>query len=110
VRNGRSDLALQSQLPWKSYGIFLHVAKLRPGTDGFTSPPKARMLRIFSPENPTASAGFEPVNSGTRVLECVLLDPITVIRWTLLEITFVNFWTIYIGRGFGVYLPEAPRP
>jgi hypothetical protein len=28
----------------------LHVAKLRHGTDGFTSPPKEGMLRIFSPE------------------------------------------------------------
>jgi hypothetical protein len=28
------------------------------GTDGFTSPPKEGMLWIFSPKNPTASAGF----------------------------------------------------
>jgi hypothetical protein len=41
----------------------LHAAKLRHGTDGFTSPPKEGMLRIFSP---TTSAGFEPANSGTR--------------------------------------------
>jgi hypothetical protein len=37
----------------------LHTAKLRHGTDGFTSPPKKGTLRIFS-------AGFEPANSGTR--------------------------------------------
>jgi hypothetical protein len=37
----------------------LHAAKLRHGTDGFTSPPKEGMLRIFSP-------GFEPANLGTR--------------------------------------------
>jgi hypothetical protein len=36
---------------------FLHAAKLRRGTDGFTSPPKEGML---------TSAGFEPVNLGTR--------------------------------------------
>jgi hypothetical protein len=28
----------------------LHAAKLRNGTDGFTSPPKEGILRIFSPE------------------------------------------------------------
>jgi hypothetical protein len=34
---------------------FLHAAKLRDGTDGFTSPPKEGVLRIFSPEK---SDGF----------------------------------------------------
>jgi hypothetical protein len=34
---------------------FLHAAKPRNGTDGFTSPPKEGMLRIFSPEK---SDGF----------------------------------------------------
>jgi hypothetical protein len=29
---------------------FLHAAKLRHGTDSFTSPPKEGMLRIFSPK------------------------------------------------------------
>ena len=45
----------------------LHAANLRHGTDGFTSPPKEGMLRIFfALKNPTASAGFEPVNLGTK--------------------------------------------
>jgi hypothetical protein len=43
----------------------LHAANLH-GTDGFTSPSKEGMLRNFSPENPTASAGFEPANLGAR--------------------------------------------
>jgi hypothetical protein len=30
--------------------VLLHAANLRHGTDGFTSPPKEGMLRIFSPE------------------------------------------------------------
>jgi hypothetical protein len=34
---------------------FLHATKLRHETDGFTSPPKKGMLRIFSPEK---SDGF----------------------------------------------------
>jgi hypothetical protein len=44
----------------------LPAAKLRQGTDGFTSPPKEGMLRIFRPKKPTASAGFEPSIMGTR--------------------------------------------
>jgi len=44
----------------------LHVIILRHGTDGFTSPPKEGVLRIFRPKNPTASAGCEPANVGTK--------------------------------------------
>ena len=45
----------------------LHVVKLRHGTNGFTSLPKEGVLRIFfTPKNPTASAGFEPANLGTK--------------------------------------------
>ena len=45
----------------------LHAANLRHGTDGFTSPPKEGVVRIFfALKNPTASAGFEPVNLGTK--------------------------------------------
>ena len=37
------------------------------GTDGFTSPPKEGVLRIFfALKNPTASAGFEHANLGTK--------------------------------------------
>ena len=37
------------------------------GTNGFTSLPKERVLRIFfTLKNPTASAGFEPANLGTK--------------------------------------------
>ena len=45
----------------------LHAANLRHGTDDFTSPPKEGVLRIFfALKNPTASAGFEPANLGTK--------------------------------------------
>jgi len=45
----------------------LHAANLQHGTDGFISPPKEGVLRIFSPlKNPAASAGFEPANLGTK--------------------------------------------
>ena len=40
---------------------------LRHGTDGFTSPPKEGVLRVFfRPKNLTALAGFEPANPGTK--------------------------------------------
>ena len=45
----------------------LHAVNLRHGTDGFTSPPKEVVLRIFfALKNPTASVGFEPANLGTK--------------------------------------------
>ena len=53
------------RLPLKFMDL-LHAANLRHGTDGFTSPPKEGVLRIFFVlKNPTASAGFEPTNLGT---------------------------------------------
>ena len=45
----------------------LRAVNLRHGTDGFTSPPKEGLLRIFfALKNPRASAGFEPANFGTK--------------------------------------------
>jgi hypothetical protein len=44
----------------------LRTVKLRHGTDGFTSPPKEIVLRIFCPKNPTDSAGCETANLGTK--------------------------------------------
>ena len=44
----------------------LHAVNLRHGTGGFTSPPKAGVLRtFFALKNPTALAGFELANLGT---------------------------------------------
>ena len=54
------------RLPRK-FRDLLHAANLRHGTDGFTSAPKEGVLRIFfALKNPTASAGFEPANLGTK--------------------------------------------
>jgi hypothetical protein len=38
------------------------------GQDGFTSSPKGRRAEdfLFALKNPTASAGFEPANFGTK--------------------------------------------
>jgi hypothetical protein len=38
----------------------LHAANLRHGTDGFTSPPKEGMLRIFSPNKVCFATLFVP--------------------------------------------------
>jgi DeoR/GlpR family transcriptional regulator of sugar metabolism len=46
--------------------VLLHGAKLRHGTDGFTSPRKEGILRNFRPKNLTASAGCEIAKFGTR--------------------------------------------
>jgi hypothetical protein len=46
----------------------LHAVKLRHGTDGFTSPPKEGVVRIFfCPKIPMGLAGCEPANVGTKV-------------------------------------------
>ena len=51
----------------------LHAVNLRHGADGFTSPPKEGVLRIFfALKNPTASVGFEPANLGTKGHYCEL--------------------------------------
>ena len=47
---------------------FLYAVNLRHGTNGVTSLPKGGVLRIFFfvLKNPTASAGFELANLGTK--------------------------------------------
>jgi hypothetical protein len=45
--------------------VLLHAVNLRHGTDGFTSPTKEVMLRIFiTLKNPSTSAGIEPATLG----------------------------------------------
>jgi hypothetical protein len=49
----------------------LHAVKLRHGADGFTPPFPAPRRKacwgFFCPKNPTASAGCEPTNVGTKI-------------------------------------------
>jgi hypothetical protein len=46
--------------------VLLHAVNLRHGTDGFTSPPKEVVRRIFiTLKNPSSSAGFKPANLGS---------------------------------------------
>jgi len=64
VRMLSSNFAeMATSMPFKDLS---HAANLRHGTNGFTSPPKEGVLRIFfTLKNPTASARFEPANMGT---------------------------------------------
>jgi hypothetical protein len=49
-----------------THKVLLHAVDLRHGTDGFTSPPKEVVLRIFiTLKNPSTSAGIEPANLGS---------------------------------------------
>jgi hypothetical protein len=46
--------------------VLLHAVNLRHGTDGFTSPQKEVVLRIFiTLKNPSTSVGIEPANLGS---------------------------------------------
>ena len=66
ARNGRWILSENTDFH-VTFRDLLHAVNLRHGTNGFTSFPKEGVLRIFSAlKNPTASAGFEPANLGTK--------------------------------------------
>jgi hypothetical protein len=47
-----------------SFRNLLHAANLRHGANGFTSPPKEGMMRIFSPES---SDGFGRVGEASML-------------------------------------------
>ena len=73
------------RLPRK-FRDLLHAANLRHGTDGFTSPPKKGVLRIFfRPKNPTASAGFEPANLGTKGQHATARPPKPIVCMYMME-------------------------
>ena len=62
----------------------LHAANLRHGTDDFTSPPKEGVLKIFfALKNPTASAGFEPANLGTKGQHATSRPPKPIVGYIL---------------------------
>jgi hypothetical protein len=63
--------------------------KARHGTDGFTSPPKEGVLRIFRPKNPMDSAVFEPANLGTKAQHATSRTPkpLDVSKYIFLKIS-----------------------
>ena len=61
------EMADEFYLKMPDFQGSLHAVNLRHGTNGFTSLPKEGVLRtFFALKNPTASAGFEPANLGTK--------------------------------------------
>jgi hypothetical protein len=74
----------------------MSTSTLHLGTDGFTSPQKEGVLRIFfALKNPTASARFEPSNLGTKgqyaisrplKLLLMVLEPASYVLWVSREI------------------------
>jgi hypothetical protein len=80
ARNGRSNLAYNHDFHGNCRD-FLHAVKLRHGTDGFTSPPKKGMLRIFSPEKSdsfgpvwTRELGYQRRTLSYSIVSCLLPD------------------------------------
>jgi hypothetical protein len=62
---GNKDLAARSIFVHTSNGFLTFHKILRHEADGFTSPPKEVVLRIFmATRNPSLSAGNEPANLG----------------------------------------------
>jgi hypothetical protein len=60
VRNGGFEFSLRN-ISIHAHKVLLHAVNLRHGTDGFTSPPKEVVLRIFITfKNPSTSVGIEP--------------------------------------------------
>ena len=61
ARNIAGNFCLKMSTSTLHFRELLYATILRHGTDGFTSPPKEGMLRIFLPlKNPTALAGLNP--------------------------------------------------
>jgi hypothetical protein len=61
-----AEICLSVSLPYLKKSLTCREV-LRHGADGFTSPPKEAVLRIFiALKNPSLSAGFEPANRGSN--------------------------------------------
>jgi hypothetical protein len=94
----------------QALGFFSHAPNLGHGADYLTSPLKEGMLMILHQKNPTASAGFEPANSGTTE---------TVYRMVVLGVNIFALFVIYQSilfpvalrpnAGHGLLIPEVSR-
>ena len=89
----------------------LHAVNLRNGTDGFTSPPKEGVLRIFSPWkiqrlraglNPRTwvpKAGTLPLDHRSRIWLISMFNSKVFWRWcTKHRIVLVRFWAYTRGQ------------
>ena len=97
---------------------FLYAVNLRHGTDGFTSSPKEGVLRIFfALKNPTALAGFEPANLGTKGQHATSRPPkplMCQLRMSKFQCLRENQNTHFIFNNFlthfAVYVEEYSTP
>ena len=64
-REMAGQFCLWFRLPRKPR-VLWHAEQICDMGDGFTSPPRKACCGFFRPKNPTASAGIEPANLGTR--------------------------------------------
>jgi len=98
---------LRIRLPRNSRDL-LHAANLRHGTDGFTSPPKEDVLKIFfALKNPTASAGFEPANLGTKGQHATSRPPKPILAHYVFEFPLLN--QHWLSNYFAILLPCTPK-
>jgi len=97
---------LRIRIPRNSRDL-LHAANLRHGTDGFTSPPKEGVLRIFfTLQIATASAGFEPANLGTKGQHATSRPPkpslCTYCRIKLIDLSLRTFVFPFLNIGTNI--------
>ena len=95
-RNGRWILPENARLPRNIQGSF-HAVNLRHGTDGFTSPPKEGVLRIFSPwKIQWLRSGLNPRTWEFAVLSVTtLFRPSLPARMSLITALFSTPMEIY---------------
>ena len=92
----------------KPFRDLLHAANVRHGTDGFTSPPREGVLRIFfALKNRRLRPGLNPrtwkMKASTLPLDHILLTkyvvhPLVKIKMTLLGLNYFKFmtYTLYV--------------
>ena len=91
------NLDRKLRLPRIHFRVLLHAANMQHGTNGFTSLPKEGVLRIFfALKNPTASAGFEPANLGTKGQQATSRPPKSLQRGAQLPLRRVY---AFLARG-----------
>ena len=75
-----------------TFRVLLHAVNLRHGTNGFTSPPKEGVLRIFFDlKNPTGLDGFEPANLGTKGQHATCRPPKPLIKLVNCPLFLISF-------------------
>jgi hypothetical protein len=93
ARNIRSNLAIKFDFH-VNYRVVLHAAKPRHGADGFTSPTKEGMLRIFRPKNP----GLNPRTWVPEASTLTTRPPKPLSFWFTLYLLFFYLYELYVSK------------